>query len=131
MIAQAFYSHLNSDPALSKLINGISPHVIPQGKDAPWITYAIDDEEQQSLLAGQSGAYRTTTFDVNCWATKYDDALAIETAVRARLIDHVGPMGTTSPAVIVDHVRLERRLPDGYETDTNLRRISLQFVVGH
>ncbi len=130
MIVQAFVSHLKAEPTITSLVGGIYPQVIPQGKDAPAITYNLDDETVQRLLEGV-GTYRSAIFDVNCWSKRYSDALAIGDAVEKALTDYRGQLGDTSPAIMADHIRLERRLPDDYESDTKLRRVSLQFFIGY
>lgn len=130
MIVQAFVSHLKDDAPLMALVNGIWPHFIPAGQDAPAVTYAVDSELFDQQLQGL-GTYRRIVFDVNCFAESYEDALAIQAAVEAALVDYRGVLGNTSPEIFADHIRIENRFPDDYELDTRLRRVAAQYLIGY
>lgn len=131
MIQEAIVSHLNADAGVSALINGIWPQVIPQGEDAPAIVYTIEDEIRDRLLNGSEGPYYIAIVEFNCYAPSYATAIAIADAVQSALIDYTGQLGVTAPIVTADHIRLDRRLPDEYEDDTNYRRISFQLLIGY
>jgi len=131
MIQQAIVSHLNADVTLSALINGIWPGVIPQGESAPGVVYTLEDDIRDRLLGGTEGSYNIAIIEFNCYALVYGDAIAIADALQSALIDYRGQLGVTTPAVMADHIRLDRRLPDEYESDTDYRRISLQLFIGY
>lgn len=130
MIIQALKSHLEADSAVAALIEGVYPIVIPETASPPCITYTVDDDVRERTLGGE-GPYRMVYFDLNYWAEKYATAIAIAAAVENALIDYRGTLGATSPSITVDHLRLERRLPDDFEADTKLWRVSEQFVIGY
>lgn len=130
MIVEALYDHLTADGALSALVNGVFPHVIPEDQQPPAVTFRQGSDERDQQLDGQ-GAYRKAIFDIDCWSLRYDDALKIADAVEASLIDYRGILGTTSPSIDADHIRLERRGPDLLETDTEFYRVPLQILIGY
>lgn len=131
MIQEALVSHLRADATLSALVNGIWPSVIPQGENAPGIVYTVEDEIRDRRLDGTEGPYFIAIIECNCYAPVYADAIAIANALQSALIDYRGQLGSTVPVVTADHIRLDRRLPDEYEGDTDYRRISLQFLIGY
>ena len=128
---EAFFSHLNADSNVTTLVNGIFPFVIPHGTDAPAVTYRAQGDAHRVFDGHVCQIYRTAIMDVDCFATTYVAAKNIADAVEQSLVDYRGQLGTTSPAVDVDHIRMERRGPDIFETDTQYFRVPLQFVIGY
>lgn len=129
MIVEAFYSHLKASATVRAACKWIYPHVIPANREAPAITYRLDEDQRERLFAGE-GDYRQAMFTVDCYSLSYQDAHGIGNAVESALIDYRGALGSTSPTVDADHIRLLRRL-DIFEADTKLHRVSLQFLVGY
>jgi hypothetical protein len=131
MIEQAFYEHVSADAGISALIsNRIYPFNIPHGVDADAVTYNLAGSDRTRTMGGES-TYIRAIFDVDCWSNTYAGAIAIADAIEAALVDYRGQLGSTSPPVDADHIRLERRGPDQFEPDTELHRVVLQFLVGY
>lgn len=131
MIEQAFYQHLTADAGLATLVaDRIYPFNIPHGVELDSITYNLAGSDRTYTMGGES-AYIKAVFDVDCWSYTYAGAIAIADAVEASLVDYRGQLGSTSPPVDADHIRMERRGPDQFEDDTGLHRVVLQFLVGY
>lgn len=125
MIAAAFYAHVSADSGISGLTNSIYPHVIPPDAAIPAITYSVSDDRRGPTLNGAS-SLKVALFNVDCWSTLYSEAHALSDAVESSLAGYAGLMG----AVEVDHVRLDRKF-DLFENETELYRVSLQFIVAY
>ncbi len=131
MIVQAFYEHLAADAGIAALVSGkIYPFIIPQGQDAPAITYSQQSDAYDQLLTN-TGTIKWALFDIDCWAFRYEDAIAAADAVESACVNYRGRLGTVSPSISADHIRLERRGPDLFENPTELYRVPLQLFVGY
>jgi len=130
VIVEAFYSHLKVNAGIKALCKRIFPDLIPQGQDTPAIVYSFNDDERQQHLSGLQGNYRMARFAVDCYDLNKGRAHTLADAVESALIGFRGTLGSTTPAIDADHIRLERRF-DLYETDTKLHRTALEFTVGY
>ena len=131
MIEQAFYEHLTNDAGIAALVSDrIFPETIPANQEPPAITYGFDFSYRSHTMGGQ-GQYRRDLLVVNCWSLRMSEAIAIANAVEAALVDYRGQLGSSSPAVEADHIRVERRGPYLFEADTELYRVPLQFLIGY
>lgn len=130
-IAEAVYDHLKADAGISAITTSIYPLFLPQEVEVPAIVYQFISEEIDSHLDGQAGNYRKAIVQIDCYATTYEQALDLAHAVESALVDYRGTMGTTSPSIDVDHVRLEIRGQDLYEDDTSRFRVTQDFLIGY
>lgn len=131
MIIEAVYSHLKADATLMALCSSLYPQLRPLRVDQPFMLYSLDSDERMRMLDGTENLYRRAIITVDVYAKSLVTAEAIADAVESSLIDFTGTLGTTSPAVTVDHSRLERRGPYIFETDTEYHHIPLEFLIGY
>lgn len=131
MITEAIFDHLSADAGITALCNQIFPTMRPLRAGPPFIVFTLEDDARDRLLAGSEGTYRQALIEIDCYASTLANAIAIADAVESALTDFAGIMGTTSPAVDVNHARLERRGPHLHETDTELHRVPLEFLIGY
>lgn len=131
MIHQALFDHLSAASGVTALASSIYPTSAPLGISAPFIVFTLDEDGRTQLLDGTECAYRQARFSIDAYAKTLDSAIAIADALESALTGYSGVMGTTSPSVNVDHVRLERRGPHLYEGDTELHRVPLEFLIGY
>lgn len=88
-------AYILGDVAVAALVvDRMYPLVIPQGGRQPCIVYAKQGRNVQQLFCGADGLHMTM-FDIDCYATIYDDAVALANAVTARLRNFSGTMGAT------------------------------------
>lgn len=131
MITEAIYDALNGASAITSLASDIYPTVRPLNAGPPFIIFTLDSDNRDRLLSGSEGTYRQALVSIDCYAATLASAIAIADAVESTLTDYSGILGTTSPAVDVNHVRLERRGPHLHESDTELHRVPLEFLIGY
>lgn len=132
MILEAVQSQLLATSALTSLCPNLVPTVRPLRVGPPFVVLTLDDDRRERMLDGSEGPYRQAVLSADCYATRLADAIAIADAVESALIDYSGgALGTTSPQVLVDHLRLERRGPHLFESDTDLHRVPLEFLIGY
>lgn len=131
MISEAVYSHLSTSSAVTDLCSEIHPDVRPLRAGPPFIVYTLDFDQRERLMDGSEASYRKAVIGIDVYATKLADAIDVANAVESVLTDYRGVLGSTSPSVDVDHVRLERRGPHIFESDTSLYRVPLEFLIGH
>lgn len=131
MIEEAFYSHLANDAGIAAVVSDrIHARNIPLQGTTPAITWRPDGDRRIQTLSGQA-PYKMRYFVVDCWSKSMSTVTQLADAVESALIDYRGQLGSTSPAVIADHIRLERRLPTMFERETELFRVPLQFLIGY
>lgn len=130
MLAEALYDHLTAASGVSGITTRIYPQIVPQNVTPPMVIYQFISEEVSLKFEGQSG-YRQAVVQFDCYSSRYLEAVQLASAVESALVNFRGIMGTTSPAVDVDHVRLETRSSDLFETDTELHRVSMDFLIGY
>lgn len=130
MLPDALSSHLEADAGVRK----VCPRIFPQKKavwqQSPAIVYSIDNDGPVKLLTGHSN-YREASVSIDAYAERYRDAHAIADAIESALLDFSGIMGTSTPAVDVDHIRYEIDRFDKFEADTELHAVSMQFFIGY
>lgn len=130
MIHQAVYEHLSADVDIAALTSNIYPTLAPLGISPPFIVFRLDEDAREYLFSGE-GAYRKALFAIDVYAKTINSTINIADAVESALTGYTGVMGSTSPQVTVDHVRLERRGPHLHEADTDLFRVPLEFLIGY
>lgn len=130
MISEALYDHLQADSGVTTLCSNIYPTSRPLRVDPPFIIYTLDDDRRDQLLSGE-GTYRQAIMSIDCYSSTLVEAVNIADAVETSLTGYQGIMGTTTPNVDVNHVRLERRGPHLRENDTDLHRVPLEFLIGY
>lgn len=131
MISEALFDHLSSVSAVTTLCPNIYPTSRPLRVGPPFIIYILDDDRRDRLLDGNEGSYRQALMSIDCYASTLAAAIAIADAVENALTPFRGLLGTTTPAIEVNHVRLERRGPHLHESDTELHRVPLEFLIGY
>lgn len=131
MIEQALYDHLMADSGVTAITTSMYPMFMPQSADPPAITYQVIFSEQDNRFEGQTGGYRQTTMQVNCISDRYLEATNLADAVESALIDFRGNMGSVSPALFIDYLRLEMRSSDIFEDETELYRVQMDFLIGY
>lgn len=129
MIGQAVYQQLAATAGVRKLCKWIYPQIIPQDRQAPAITYRVDDIERDRGLAGEL-SYNLARVSVDVYTDDYSTSSAIADAIEAALVDYRGTLGKAASGIDCDHIRLERRF-DIFESPTELHRVSLQFAIGY
>lgn len=125
-ISQSFYAWLAAQSSITAIAQDISPGSTPQQAERPALTFQLQDDQDTDLLFG-AGSARTALMDVDCWSPRQLTAESLATALKAALAafrTEVGVMG----AHRVTHVRKTREL-HLEESDTSLRRVSLQFEI--
>ena len=75
---------------------------------------------------------REAFVNVDCWSKSYLSSHRLANAVESVLLAAAAArvLGSMSPPQEIDHARVERRL-DLYESDTQLYRVSLQFLIAY
>jgi hypothetical protein len=114
---QTVHDTLVGAPAVADLVVGrVFPNVIKQGVVMPAIRYTVVDDLPTNVLSG-AATLRRARVQVDAFARSYLGAHALADAV-------AGALGAiTGPAVTA--LELSRR--DGYEDETKLHRVSLDF----
>lgn len=131
MIHQAVYEHLSADSSVTALCSAIYAVARPLDTGAPFMVLTLEDDRRERLVDGSQGGYRHAIFSVDCYDTQLADVIAIADAVESSLVDYRGLLGSTSPQVTADHIRVERRGPHIHESDTRLHRVPLEFFMGY
>ena len=131
MIGQAVYEQLSASQAVTSLCRWIYPHVIPENREAPAITYNVDGGERQKQIDGTTGPYYMDQVRIDVYADEYAKAWSIADAVQVELIDYRGPLGKAARGIDCDFIALVRAPFDIFEAETELRRVSLQFTIGY
>lgn len=131
MITEALYDLLTTNAGITAVCSNVYPTMRPLRIDPPFIVFTMDSDERDRLLSGSEGTYRMASVTIDCYDTSLNDAISIADAVESALTDFSGIMGTTSPEVDVNHVRLEQRGPHQFETDTEYHRVPLEFLIGY
>lgn len=129
MITEAFYAHLKADSGVMAIAKSISPHIIPAGSEPPAITYSVDEDGAETVFDGPS-SLSICRMSVDCWSKEYLQCHELSSAVESALINYAGDLGSQTPAITADHIRLERKF-DLFESPTELYRVSLQFYIAY
>lgn len=115
-----FKAHLQADSALSELVSDrIYPVLRPEGAALPALTYHVISRDPQNNLDGADSSLRAQRVQVDVWAKKHSDVLAIAAQVRSRL----GTAATNFRSVELPSSGL-----DDYEPDTRLYRRLLEYT---
>lgn len=101
----------------------IYPLRIAQGATLPAITYQRISGPREYMLSGPTGRVRPR-FQVDCWAGSYSIVKDLASKVRSALNGLNGSMGDDT----VHGIELESER-DGYEEETEYRRVILEFKI--
>ena len=126
LIEDALVNLIKADADLKGVISTrFYPVIMPQNTSFPAMTYLRISGVRQQSHGGASGlAFARFQFDA--WAKRYDDAR--DASEKLRLIIE-GYSGTVLGVVINGILMLNER--DGYENDTELYRVSTDYLVQH
>lgn len=114
---ETVHDTLVASPAVTALIVGrVFPNVIPQAAAMPAVRYTVVDDLPTNVLSG-AATLRRARVQVDAYAKRYLDAHALADAVSGALGAIDGPTTTA--------LEVSRR--DGYEDETKLHRVSLDF----
>lgn len=129
MIAEAFYAYVSTNAAVAAVSSPsplLYPHVMPQDHADPAMTYELDADDDQQLLSGSVSTLRRAVIDTSCWSVSVNTARTLAEALYGALVGYRGAFGDHT----VDHIRLERKF-ELFETDTELYRVSQQFLIAY
>ena len=122
MIAETLYSILSGASGITSITTGIYPSVIPQSQSAPAIVYQCDGTEFiHTFEDGRNGLVRSS-YQIDCYAASVATAESLAAAVVSALGNY-----ETHP---IKRVLLDNRL-NLFESETELHRVLLQFLVWH
>lgn len=129
MIGQAVREQLLATAAVTKHCKYIYPHVIPQDRTPPAITYAVDEIDRDRGLSGEL-SYNLARISLDVYTDSEVLSNTIADAIEAALVDYRGTLGKAASGIDCDHIRQERRFGI-FETPTELYRVSLQLAIGY
>lgn len=105
-IEAALYSELSGDTAVSAITTAISPHVVGQADDLPYVTYQRITTNRYPHMTAASGLL-TATIQINCWSSDCEEAESLKEAIRDALDGwRNAEMGSGDPALTVASVTL-------------------------
>lgn len=118
MISADFLAYLLAQASITALVGQrISPEAASAATQAPYVTYAIESEEHEYDLAGESG-WVTVSITLDVWAATYGTTRDVSLALRGALKGYTGAMGATAVrAVIVDSETDAEYLPASSASD--------------
>lgn len=125
MMEYELRTKLLSDATIAAILaTRLYPVILPQNTIFPAATYQIIDTPRDFNLDGPSGLARPK-IQYTLWATKADNVKALARAIRLALNGFKGtlPDGSDVKSVMLEDER------ETYESDVNLHRIDLDFVV--
>lgn len=118
MIGSRLFSLLSGTSAITSLVGTrIYPQVIPQGSAMPAVAYSVVDEVPENSLTGWSSGLSNARVQVDAYAPTYVSAQALADAIAGALATYQ----TSGLSVLLESKR------DGYEDETSLHRVSLDF----
>jgi uncharacterized protein DUF3168 len=130
-IESAVFAFLAATPAITSLLGtqtaeSIYPMRAPEGVALPFLVYhKVSGHSVHSKDGDMNLAY--PHFQITCWAKEYQDAKAVQAAVRTALNGYAGPTleGVTVPQIIVEN---EQDLSDPESLEYGA---SLDVIVWH
>lgn len=125
-ISQSFYSWLSSQSAVTAIASDISPGSTPQQQAQPAVTFSLQDDTDTELLYGV-GSASTALMDIDCWASTVVSAESLASAIKTALDAFRTAQGAMGDHTVA-HIQKTREL-HLEETDTRLRRVSLQYAI--
>lgn len=118
---------LANDADVSALVSSrIYPLKLPQGWTLPAVTYQRVSGYREHCLSGASGRARPR-FQIDCWASDYDDVKDLADKVRLCLDGFKGDINTESD---VGGITLEADR-DLWEENIDTYRVSMDFIIPH
>lgn len=119
--------HLINDSDVNDIISGrIYPLRLPQEFELPAISYQRISAPRSKDLQGSIGHVQPR-IQVDCWTESYSKLKDLAEAVRLALDRYQGNLGGGD---YVQGVSLEGET-ESFEEDTEIQRISLDFVIYH
>lgn len=126
MVEEAVRALLVADPAVSALVSArVYPAPLPQSPALPALSYQRISATRTRSQEGPSGRARCR-FQVDAWASTYDDARQLAAATRRALDGFRGVVA----GVELQEVQLATDR-DLYEPDVKLHRVSADYFVAH
>ncbi len=119
--------HLTNDSNVNDLVDSrIYPLRLPQGFELPAISYQRVSGDRAKDINGSIG-HAQPRIQVDCWTNSYGKLKDLAKAVRQALDRFQGNLGGGS---YVQHASLEGEM-ETYEEETEIQRVSLDFVIYH
>jgi hypothetical protein len=125
MIVDSLFSFLAADAGIYDRCQSIFPQTIPQNASLPAITYTLNSEERDQLMAGV-GLLKTALIDIEAWHTDHRGAHELADAIETLLAGYRGEFGSKT----AEHIRMERKF-ELFESDSGLYRVSQQFLIAY
>lgn len=123
---EAIVQILEGTPPLTALVSSrIYPLRLPHGVDLPALTYRLVSAPRDQTQDGPSGLTMARV-QVSAWATDYDQAKAIATAVRQGVQGYRGEL----QGVRVDSIRMINET-DLDDPEPGIYQIAMDFAVDH
>jgi hypothetical protein len=124
-ITEAIYSRLTGDATVAALVvDRVFPFTPKDPVTRPYITYHLISMLPRPHAMGSDPAMVTDRYQLDLWADSYEDMIALDDAVMARLSRW---RGTEAGVVVQSSFHVDRR--DSYEPDTKYRRRSNDFEI--
>lgn len=125
MIVDSLFTFLAADAGIAALCQSIHPQTLPQNATYPAITYSLDAESRDQLLA-EIGLLKTALIEINAWHSDHFTAHQLTDAIENALAGYRGAFGSKT----AEHIRLERKF-ELFESDSGLYRVSQQFLIAY
>lgn len=122
---KAVYGVLSGDAAFGLLVanDRIFPNLGKHDAGRPYVVYTVVDDTPLQVVGGDTGGSHARV-QIDCYGEGYDSVHAVKAAVRNALD---GYTGTSNGVVVKSSVLLEQA--DGYEPDTELHRVRMDFSI--
>jgi hypothetical protein len=125
MIESGLTSRLLADTTLAALIGtSIYPVLLPEGTSTA-VTYRVISKVPDYSLTSALGMVKAR-IEFNAWAATYAAAKAIEEAIRLSLDGYAGALPN---GVIVANILRDNGAIDGFDQDTRLYRVQIDYRV--
>ncbi len=121
--AEIIKSALSDDSGLSALIGSRAYlHQAPQGVTMPCVTYFQVSSDINNSLSGPADIIRER-WQIDCWADRYSDAMAVSAAVKTAVFSAVGENDLESVVLLSELAQ--------FEAEEALHRVVLDFSLWH
>ena len=125
-VTEALYTQMTATAGLTALVSTrIYPDLMPQPPTLPAVVYQMISNNREERHGGQTGDARPR-FQITCWASTALAAAAVAVQVRLAVMAMSGTIAAVS--VIGAWNAGESR---GYEPDTKLHYVAIDFFVSH
>lgn len=120
--------HLINDTDVNNIVDSrIYPLRLPQGFELPAISYQRVSGDRAKDITNGSIGHAQPRIQVDCWTENYGKLKDLAEAVQLALDGFQGKLGGGD---YVQHVSMESET-ESYEDETEILRISLDFVIYH